>query len=148
MAECQSRGVERLPGSGSLQQLSGTPRGPRNPPAATAPVDRIAHDRVTQVGQVDSNLVGPAGMQLETEEIDHIESGHDRGIGSGCPATGADDHALAVLGVAGDGQLDPHRGLVQVSPRQSRIAAPDSTGGDGGSEPAVGDVGLGHDHET
>ena len=37
---------------------------------------------------------------------------------------------------------------VEVPPGQRRVGPPNPSGGDGGAQPAVGQVGLGDDHET
>jgi hypothetical protein len=95
-----------------------------------------------------ADLMGSTGVQLEPEELGHIEPGHEVGVGPGRPTGGADDHSLPILRVPGDWRLDADRAGVQVSPGQSRITATDSPGGNGGSEPAVGEIGLGHDHEA
>ena len=82
MAECQSGGVQRLTGSGSGDPVGSTPVRTGDPPAAAAAVDRIAHDRVADVLQMKPDLMGPAGMELEPQELDRIEPRHDPGIGS------------------------------------------------------------------
>ena len=46
-----------------------------------------------------------------------------------------------------DRGVDDRRALVQVPPGDRGVTAPDPTGGDGGAEPAVGQIGLGDDHE-
>ena len=74
MAECQSGGVEGLARSGALQQLRRPAWGPRNPPAASAAIDRIAYDGVSNVLQMDPDLMGPAGVKLEAEQIHDVEA--------------------------------------------------------------------------
>ncbi|HKP50484.1 MAG TPA: hypothetical protein VJU17_10745, partial [Gemmatimonadales bacterium] len=69
MAECQSSGVESLPGSYSLQQIGASALDPGDPAAAAASVHRVSHYRVSHVLQVDPDLVGPAGVQLQAEQI-------------------------------------------------------------------------------
>jgi hypothetical protein len=97
---------------------------------------------------MDPDLMGSTGVQLEPEELGYIEPAHEGGIGAGGPAGGADDHSFPVPRVPGDRRLDADRAGVQVSPGQCRIAATDSPGGNGRPEAAVGQIGLGYDHET
>ena len=82
MAECQSGGVQGLTGSGSGDSVGSTPVRTGDPPAAAAAVDRVAHDRMADVLQMKSDLMSPAGMQLEPQELDGVEPRHDPGIGS------------------------------------------------------------------
>ena len=83
MAECQSGGVEGLPWRGLLQRFSRPALGSRDPPAATATVDRIPNHRVAQMAEMDPDLVSPSGVELQPEKVDHVKARHDRGIGSG-----------------------------------------------------------------
>jgi hypothetical protein len=86
MAECQSRRVEGLTGSGLFQQTGVPPLDAGDPPAAATGVYRVPHYRVPHVFQVDPDLVGAAGMELQAEQIHHVESGDYEGIGPGGPA--------------------------------------------------------------
>src|SRR3954469_21881176 len=69
MAECQSSGVQGLPRGGALNQLSQPPGGPRDPPASASAIHRIAQHGVPDMLQMDSDLVGSSGVQLELEQI-------------------------------------------------------------------------------
>ena len=55
--------------------------GTRDPPAAPAGIDRIAHDRVADVLEVHPDLVRPAGVELAPEQIHHTEAARDIGVG-------------------------------------------------------------------
>ena len=107
MAECQSRGMEGLPRRDALE-LFGDPSGsPRNPTAATPAVHRIAHNRVTDVLQVHPDLVGPAGVKLNPEQIGHPEPGYDEGVRARGAALGGDRHPLPVLLMSSQRGIDP-----------------------------------------
>jgi hypothetical protein len=86
MAECQSRCVEGLSRSSPSNQVGSTTVRPGNPPAPARTVHGIAHDRVTHMLQVHPNLVGPAGVELHSEQVDALESRHHGRFGSGGPA--------------------------------------------------------------
>jgi hypothetical protein len=148
MAECQSRGVEGLARGGTLQQLRLPPLRARDPTTSSSPIDWIPDDRVAQMSQMDPDLMGSTGMQLEPKELGNIKPGHERGIRPGSPTGGANHHPLAVLLVPGDGCLDADLAGVQVSPGQACIGATDSPRRDGGPQTAVGQISLGHDHEA
>jgi hypothetical protein len=76
MAECQSGGVKGLSRGGTLQQFRLPPLTARDPATSSSSVHRISNDRVAQVGQMDPDLMGSTGMQLEPEELGNIEPGH------------------------------------------------------------------------
>ena len=138
--KCLTRG-------GSLQQLGPPPRSPGDPPAAAASVDGIAHNRVPQVLEMHPNLMGPAGVQLQPEQVYHLESGHYRSVGAGRTALGGYTHALPVVLVPCDRRVDADRTGVQMAPRQRRVAPMHPARRDGGAEPPVGKIGFGDDHE-
>jgi hypothetical protein len=148
MAECQSSGVESLSRRNLFQQFSRPALGSGDPAAPPATVDRISHHGMAQVGQMDPDLVGPTAMEFQPEKLDYIEPRHHRGIGSGGSTGGGHDHSLPVLLVSAYRGIDLDRASVQMAPRQSGIAAADPAGSDRGAEPAVGDVGLSHNHEA
>jgi hypothetical protein len=148
MAECQSGGVEGLSRGRPVDELGGPPLHPGDPPAAPAGIDRITHHGVSHVLQVNPDLMGSPGMQLEPEEIDHIESGDDEGIGPGGAAAPSDSHALSIMGVTGEWGFDNQRAGIQVAPGECGIHSADPTGGDRCPQAAVRQIGLGHDHEA
>jgi hypothetical protein len=65
MAECQSRRVKGLTRSRSFEQRGGLSTGAGDPSAATPGIHGITYDRVADVLEVNPDLVGTAGMQLE-----------------------------------------------------------------------------------
>src|SRR4051794_12183519 len=148
VAECQSGRVKRLTRRRSLQRLSFPARRSGHPAAPAAGVDRVANHRVAGMLEMHPDLMGPAGVELQPKEINRGEPGRHVGVGSGRPARRLDRHPLAVPGVPGQGGLD-HRGTsVQVAPCEGRIGAPHPARGDRGTQPAMGQVGLGDDHKT
>jgi hypothetical protein len=139
--------MQGLSGSGILEQLGRAALGPGDSPATSSAIDSVAHDRVTQVRQVDPDLVGPAGMQLQAKEVHDLETCYHDSVGPGWAPAGGNNHPLSILLMAGDGRVDAHGTLVQVSPDQCGVAAADPAGGDGCAEPPVREIGLRHEHE-
>lgn len=148
MAECQSRGMEGLARGGSFQQLRPAPGRAGDAAAPPAGVDRIAHDRVADVLEVDSDLMGPAGVQLQAQQVHHIEPGDHGGIGAGGPAPRRNAHPLAVASVARDGSLDAQRARLEMTPGQRSVRALHPAGGNGGAQSAVSQIGFGDKHEA
>lgn len=107
MAECQSRRVERLAWRRLRDPVGGPAVGAGDAAAASAGVDGVAHHRVSHVLQMHPDLVGPAALQLEPKQFDDLEPGYDASLGLRLPSVGADRHALAVSGMAGDWSIDP-----------------------------------------
>ena len=81
VAECQSRRVQRLPGGGPLQRLGRPPRRPGDAPAPAPGIHRVADDGVAHVLEVDPDLVGAPGVELEPEQVGHPEAADDEGVG-------------------------------------------------------------------
>ncbi len=108
--------MKGLTGRRVLQCRSRLTTGPGDPPAAPAGIDRVADDRVTEVFQVNPNLVGATGVQLEAEEVHHLEPCHHRGIGSGGTTLCRDRHTFAIPRMASDRRVDSHLLRVQVTP--------------------------------
>ena len=108
--------MQCLSRSGAAEQVGIPPLHAGNPPAPAATVNRIAHYGVSHMLQMHSDLMGSAGVQLETQQIDHIESGNHEGVGAGGAAMGYDSHALSILGVSCHRSLDDQRTGVEVSP--------------------------------
>ena len=115
MAECQSRRVQCLTGSRPLHRLGGLSSHARDAPAPPARVYRIAHQGVADVLEVDPDLVGPPGVELEPEQVGDTEATHDEGVGPGLAAGRGHRHALSVGRVAGNGGFDHRRALIEVS---------------------------------
>jgi len=109
MAECQSRSMECLPGSGALDQLGRPPLDTGDPSAPAPAVHRISHYGMTYVLQMHSNLMGAAGVELQPKQLDHVEARNHGCIGAGGSASRHDRHPLAVLGVPGQRRLDLER---------------------------------------
>jgi hypothetical protein len=148
MAECQSSRMKGL-SRGDPLQLFGDPSGPAGDPAAPTPaVHGITHDRVADMLQMHSDLVGPSGMELESEQISYLEAGDDEGIGPRRAAPGRDCHPFPVLGVPRKGRINPGWARVQMSPHQGSVRPLHSLGCDGGAQLSVGEIRLGHDHQA
>jgi hypothetical protein len=148
MAECQSRCMESLSGSSPSDQVGSASIRPRDPAAATPAIDRVAHDWVTHVLQVNPNLVGSAGVQLQTEQVHALESRHHGRLSLGGPAFRGDYHSLPVGRVTGDGRLDPKRLRTKMAPGECGIGPADPARGDGRSQPPVCQVSLGDQHQA
>jgi hypothetical protein len=89
--------MQGLAGSGTLYQIRAPPLHAGDPAAASAAVHRIPYDRVSHVLQVHPDLVSAARMQLEAEQVNHVETGHHEGVGAGGPPSGSDGHPLPVV---------------------------------------------------
>ena len=88
MAECQSRCVEGLSGSSTSDEVGATSVRAGDPAAPTPAVYRVPHDGVSHMLQVNPDLMGPAGVQLQSEQVHALESRHHRRFGPGGPAGG------------------------------------------------------------
>ena len=88
MAECQSRGMEGLPRGDALDSLSFPTGWSGNPAAATPRIHRIAHNRVAHMLQMNPDLMGAPGMELEAEKVHDAKSCDNAGIGPRCPPLG------------------------------------------------------------
>src|SRR3954470_4325912 len=99
MAECQSRSVQRLTGSGAAEEIGSASLGAGDSSTSSSTIDRIAHHRMSHMLQMHSDLVGSACWHVEPQQIDHIKAGNHYSVGPGCPAAGQDGHALSILGV-------------------------------------------------
>ena len=137
-----------LAGRSSLQQLGPPSGSPGDPPAASARVDGVTHNRVPQVLEVHPDLMGPPGVQLQPEQVYDVEPRHHRSVGAGLTALRGNTHPLPVALAPGDRRVDADRTGVQMAPRQRRVAPMHPARRDGGTEPPVGKIGLGDDHET
>ena len=98
--------------------------------------------------QMHPDLVGPPGVELQPEKIDHLEPGHHGGVGPGQPAIRGYAHPFPVALAPGDRRIDADRGGVEMAPGQCRIGTMYPARGDGGTEPPVSQVSFGNDHET
>jgi len=148
MAECQSGRVQCLPGSGSVEELSLAALRAGNSTAPASAVNRIADHRVSHMLQMHSDLMSSAGVQLQPQQIDHIEAGRHESVGTGGAAARYNRHALPILGVPPQGSLDDERTGVEVPPGQGGVGPADPPGGNGGPKPSVGQISLGDQHQT
>jgi hypothetical protein len=89
--------MKGLARSDSLQLLGTPPLDAGDPAAAPATVDRIAQHRVSHVLQMHPNLMGTAGVQLQSEQIHHVEPGDHNGIRTGRSAAWRNGHPLPIL---------------------------------------------------
>jgi len=99
-------------------------------------------------GQVDPDLVGPAGLQVASDEsmarppLDH------RVAGPGRPASGDDRHPQPVLGVAADRPFQDALVGRQPALHDRQVAAGKRAVRQLGRQGAVGDVVAGHEHQA
>src|SRR5262247_1314105 len=109
MQSLSSKGCERI---------SGCFREPGGFGLETRSVDRIAHQRVADMGEMDTDLVGPAGLQLAAQEArDRLAVGSRKGLellpmGNGVAAIGAHGHLVAGVGMAAERLVDGAAGAV------------------------------------
>jgi hypothetical protein len=80
--------VEGLSGSSTSDDLGATSVPSGDPAAPTPPVYRVPHDGVSHMLQVYPDLMGSAGVQLQSEQVHALESRHYRRFGPGGPAGG------------------------------------------------------------
>ena len=88
MAECQSGSVEGLSWRSPSDEVGSTTVRTGDPAAPTTAIYRVAHDWVAHMLQVNPDLVGSAGVQLQAQQVDALESRHHRRLGPGGPALG------------------------------------------------------------
>src|SRR5262245_35224123 len=94
MDQRELRGVQRLPGKGE-------------PVAGAAAVDRIAEQRMTDVLQVDADLVRSAGLETALEQGRAPEALDDAKGGACRLAAVRDRHSHARTCVAPERRVDP-----------------------------------------
>jgi hypothetical protein len=80
--------MEGLSWSSPCNQVGTTPLRAGDPAAPAPAVYRVAHDRVTHMLQVNSNLVGSTGVKLQAEQVNALEPGHHGRLGAGSSAGG------------------------------------------------------------
>src|SRR5262245_16532342 len=97
MQRLSSKGCERI--SGCFRELGRFGLEAR-------PVDRITHQWVTNMGEMDADLVGPASLQVAGEQArDWFGVGPRKGleflpVGDGLAAIGPHRHLVAGMGMA------------------------------------------------
>ena len=108
-----------------------------HPLGATAPVHGIADDRMTDMGEVNPNLMGSSSLQRNAEQVTIIEprnAMHRRSRGS----AGRDDrHPLPVSRVAGDWRIDDLPVSLDVSPTECRVGPFDVVRRDRSGKPTM-----------
>jgi len=140
--------MEGLSGSSASDQIGRTSICAGDPAASTSTVDRIAHDRVTDMLQVNPKLVGSAGLELQPEQVDALEPCHHRGLGPGRPALGRDRHSFPVGRVAGDGCVNAKRRRIEVTPGKCGVSPAHPARSDCRAQPPVRLIGLCDQHQA
>jgi len=148
MAECQSSRVEGLTGRGLRDALRCPPLSAGDPPTPSATVHRIPHDRVAHVLQMEPDLVGAPGLELQPKQVDHVKPSHYPGIGGGRSTARRHHHPLPVGRMPSHMGVDAQRAFVQMAPPQGGVGSPHSARGYGSCQPAMSQIGFGNDHET
>ena len=98
----------------------------RSAPRRAGAVDRVAGDRVADRLEVDPDLVGPPGDQVELEQGPAGEALADAVAGHRRPAVRDDGHPGPLLRIAADRRLDPAdvRGDAALDERQVGLLHP------------------------
>lgn len=107
---------------------------------AAASVERIPHDRVAEVFEVDADLVGASGFWHAGDERQSGIRGQHAVVRGGLPAAFADSHFLPVDGMPGDGGLDRAVRHAGFSFDEGEVGFFDRARGKLGAEFAVGGV--------
>src|SRR5689334_7939361 len=120
-------------------------------------IDGIAEEGMASMGEVDPDLMGPAGLELAGQEARHrlsvlaVESFPHLIMGHGLAAALAHGHLLAGLRMPVDRRIDRAAMTVRDAPGEGEIAAPHLAGpamiGELRRERGMGAVILGDDHQ-
>ena len=101
-------------------------KGDRELGPGARPVDRVDDDRVSDLGQIDADLVGPAGLEPAghlagnlAEALDDLEVSH----GGKTLGKDAGNPVAAVAAIGNQGHIDPARGG-QEHPLDDRQVVP------------------------
>ena len=139
MQERQSRGVQREPFHRDRQRRTTAP-----------PVHAIARHRVAEVGQVDPDLVGPAGLQarLQISEVGEALEDPPPRHRPPSPAHGPNGHPGAVVRVSPDRLIHDALGAGDAAVDHRVIDAPHGPGEELRGERFVGGGRLGDDQES
>jgi len=115
-------------------------------------VHRVANDRESSVGEVDADLVRPAGHRSDMEErppLGTVGVGRDaRKSGRRLAAARPDDHPPPVHGIAADRRLDDDGLLAGVTPDQGEVFLLEPPALELPREGELGDVVLRDDHHA
>lgn len=107
MAQSQGLGMQRRP-----------------PNEGRAPtVDRVAEDRVANVGEVNANLMRPAGTQRDPQQGVTGRQLQAAEFGDRRASVGDDRHPLPVLGIPADRRFDSCLGIWQLADRNRPVLA-------------------------
>ncbi len=147
MAESQQCGVKRLRGGGGLEGAGGRLQPARHAAGTTTAVHGIANHGVSDVCQVNADLVGSTGRQTHTNQITDLEARARLDHRLCGAASGENGHALAVLWVPSHGGIDLAP-LGEMSPDQGGVDAFDVPPCDGAGQSAMRPVGLGHNDQS
>ena len=135
--------------SGPAIELRGPPpSGPEQPPFPVWTVDRVAHDRVAERPEVNSDLVGAASMQANGKKVRRPPTLETSKVGQRWPPRFNDRHPLSVLRIARDRTVDGELVSRHVSPGSGQVAAPDFAARDSACQKSVSIVRPGNDHES
>jgi hypothetical protein len=102
---------------------------------------------MTDVRQVDADLMGPTGAQRDPQEITDVKPCQTLRPRFGRPTGREHDHPLPIVGVPPDGFVDVED-VLDMSPDQSRILTLDPTCRQCSAESPVGDVRLGNNQQS
>lgn len=121
-------------------------------------INLVAEQRMAEMGEVDTDLVGPSGLELAGQQggdrlavfpgegFQHLPMGH------GFAAALADGHFLAIMRMPVDRLIDGAAGPVRHAPDKGHVAAPHLAGaamvGELGGERLVGAVVFRDDHQA
>ncbi len=149
VAERQGPGVQSLAGKTGNSILCLRRQGGA-PPTTGAAVDRVADDRVTDMRQVDADLVCAPGLKATFHQAcGAIEIAQYPVMGNRhLAALGHHRHLLAVLGVAPDIAFNAVRDRTGKPPYERLVYARQTPRGELGGETLVGRVRFGGDHEA
>jgi len=134
MDEAQAGGVEALAGEAG-DRLFGA-------------VDRVAQDGVADVGHVDADLVGAAGLQAAAQVGDTGVTGDDLPVGDGTAAGGDHGHLFPVGAAAADGGVHSAAVLLHIAGHQALVGAGEGVVLQLRAEGQVGGVVFGGDDEA
>lgn len=127
MTEIQTPGVQRGPGKPSESILLLARQ--TLPPGFS--VDRISDQGMAQLLEVDPNLMGSAGLQIQLQQCDSGHRGQSVKSGNRRTSIGPNCHHLAMDRVAPDRSLDESRSLIRCSVDNAQVSLLDPPFGEG-----------------
>src|SRR5690606_9546658 len=123
MAKAQLGGVQELPGSAPLELAGPGLVAPADPAGPRTAIDRVADDRVADVGEVYANLVRPTGVELGADQVRGPPALQPVQARACRAATLDNRHPLPVRGRPCDRLVDDRIIRGQVSPRRGQVDA-------------------------